>query len=114
MSHAHARMSTALAAAVALTLGACCSDCIKPPPCGPCEDPCCLTPVQKVAYEKKTRALPAPALYVHGENTYLIFTEKGKKDFEKDPSSFEEKGALRLIRGGQTWRGVVDPRAEVD
>src|SRR5215210_7464550 len=95
----HSRMSAALAVAVGLTLGGCCSDCIKEPPCRPCENACALSPLQRTALEKKTHALPAPVAYVYGEKTFLIFTEKGQKEFDKDPATFDEKGAVRLIRG---------------
>jgi hypothetical protein len=107
----------AAAAALAATAAACCpgGTCIKDPPCRPCEDPCCLTPIQKTALEKGTHALQAgPTVYLYEEKTFILFTEKGVKDFEKDPMSYDEKGAIRLIRGGKAWRVDIDPGDGVD
>ena len=36
-----------------------------------------------------------PVAYTYDEKTYILFTEKGKADFEKDPAAFDEKGAIR-------------------
>jgi hypothetical protein len=107
-------LRTRLAAVVlAAPLGACCSDCIKDPPCRCYESPCCLTPLQRTALEKKTHALPTPAVYLYKDQTYVLFTEKGQKDFDKDPADFEAKGAVRLIRD-QTWRVDMDPGPDYD
>jgi hypothetical protein len=108
-----ARLAATLAAAV--SLAGCCADgkCIKDPPCRPCENPCCLTPVQKKALGASTHALVGPRVYSYDEKTYILFTEKGLKDFEKDPSAFEEKGAVRLVRG-KTWRVDMNPGEGVD
>jgi hypothetical protein len=102
------------AAALAAPLSACCSDCIKDPPCRCNESPCCLSPLQRTALEKKTHALPVPVAYVYEDKTFLLFTEKGQKEFDKDPAKFAETGAVRLIRGGQTWRCDIDPGADYD
>ncbi len=107
----------AAALAAALSLAACCADgtCIKDPPCRPCEDPCCLTPIQKAALGKGTHALTAmPVVYTHNEKTYFLFTEAGLKDFEKDPGAFEEKGATRIVRGGKTRRADLNPGDDFD
>jgi hypothetical protein len=109
-------LSSLAASLVAFVASACCAGgtCIKEPPCRACENPCCLSPLQKVALEKKTHALiGGPTVYTFDEKTYMLFTEKGLKDFEKDPSAFEEKGATRLIRGGKTWRVDMNPGDEV-
>jgi hypothetical protein len=101
----------------AALVAGCCEGgtCIKDPPCRPCEDPCCLTPIQKTALEKGTHALQSgPVAYVYEEKTYVLFTEKGVKDFEKDPDTFAEKGAIRLIRSEGTYRVDVNPGEEVD
>jgi hypothetical protein len=107
----------AAATLVAAALTGCCADgkCFKDPPCRPCENPCCLTDLQKSALKASTHALSSgPIAYVYGEKTYVLFSEKGQKDFEKDPAAFEEKGAVRLIRGGKVWRVDVDPGADYD
>lgn len=104
-------IAAALAAACVLSLAACCGDCIKDPPCRPCENPCCLTPIQRMALEKGTHALDpsTPTLYTYNEKPYVFFTEKGLEEFRKDPSAYEEKGATRVIRAGKTWRVDVSP-----
>jgi hypothetical protein len=90
--------------AAAFALAACCADgkCIKPPPCRPCENPCCLTPVQRVALKGGDHALIQPVAHTYGGKTYVLLSEKGQKDFYKDPEAFKEKGAVRLIGGGRT------------
>jgi YHS domain-containing protein len=96
----------------ALSLAGCCPNgtCIKDPPCRPCEDPCRLTPVQKVALGKGTHALTgAPVVYTYGEKTYYLFSEAGLQEFEKDPGGFEEKGAIRVVKGGKTRRADMNP-----
>ena len=109
-----------LASIVVLALGAaaCCPNgtCIKDPPCRPCENPCCLTPIQRKALEKGTHAIDAyaPVLYSWEEKTYVFFTEAGLKDFQKDPTSYNEKGALRVIKGGKTWRTDINPGDDYD
>ena len=81
----------------------------------PCENPCCLTPVQKTALGKGTHAIGSgPVAYHYDGKTYILFTEKGLKEFEKNPDEFAEKGAIRLIRGGQTWRVDINPGDDVD
>jgi hypothetical protein len=111
------RLRSAFVLAAAALLAGCCEGgtCIKDPPCRPCEDPCCLTPVQRTALEKGTHAVPgAPVVYLYEEKTFVLFTEKGVEEFEKDPMSYDEKGALRLVRGGRTWRVDIDPGDGVD
>lgn len=102
---------------VAALASACCKDgkCIKEPPCRACENPCCLTPIQKAALKTGTHAISSgPIAYTFNEKTYILFTEKGQKDFEKDPSAFDEKGAIRLIRKGKTWRVDTNPGDDAD
>ena len=104
-------------ALAAASLAACCAGgtCIKEPPCRPCENPCCLTPLQKTALGGGTHALQTgPRVYTFDEKTYFLFTEKGVKEFEKDPSAYEEKGAVRLVRKGKTWRVDMKPGDDVD
>src|SRR5262245_13763913 len=101
------------AAVLAAPLAACCTDCIKDPPCRCYESPCCLTELQRAALKKKTHALPTPKVYIYEEKTYVLFTEQGQKDFEKDPAAFESKGAVRLIRD-TTWRVDMDPGNDFD
>lgn len=104
-----------LVAAAALT--GCCANgkCIKDPPCKCGENPCCLSPLQKKALEATTHALPAgPVVYAYEEKTYILFTEKGIADFEKDPGAFEEKGAVRLIRKGKTYRTDLNVGTEAE
>lgn len=105
-----------LGPALALALAGCCADgkCIKDPPCRACENPLALTPIQRKALEGKTHALPAPVVYLHEEKTYILFTEDGKRDFEKNPDEFAEKGAIRLIRAGKSWRVDINPGDDVD
>ena len=45
---------------------------------------------------------------------YVLFSEKGKEDFLKDPTGYKEKGALRLIKGGKTIFVDVNPGPDVD
>jgi len=105
----------AVALAALFAAGCECSQCIKDPPCRPCEDPCCLTPIQKTALAGGTHALGSgPVAYVFEEKTYILFTEQGQKDFQKDPAAFAEKGAIRLTRAGKTWRMDVNPGDDVD
>jgi hypothetical protein len=105
-----------LLAAGALAAAACCPDgkCIKEAPCRPCENPCCLTPIQKAALAKGHHALPAPAAYVYEERTYVLLTEKGHEAFRKDPAVFSEKDAVRRVKGGKTLVLDFDPGKEVD
>lgn len=109
-----------LAAIAVLAAGSvgCCADgkCIKEPPCRPCENPTCLTPIQRVALEKGTHAVDpyTPRVYSWEEKTYVFFTEAGLKDFEKDPLSYNEKGALRIMRAGKTWRCDINPGDSFD
>jgi YHS domain-containing protein len=95
-----------------LLSSACCpgGNCIKDPPCRPCENPLSLSPIQKKALEAGSHArVGAPVVYTFDEKTYYLFTETGLNDFEKDPASFDEKGALRIIRGGKTRRADINP-----
>ena len=98
-------------AVVAVLAGACaCKNgtCIKEPPCGPCENPCCLSTVQVKSREAKTHALPAgPTVYSYDEKTYILFSEKGLADFQKDPAVFEEK-AIRSMKGGVSYRTDIN------
>ena len=55
-----------------------------------------------------------PVAYHYDEKTYILFTETGLKDFEKDPDAFAEKGAIRLVRGGTTWRVDMNPGDDFD
>lgn len=105
-------------AVAALALVGCCKDgkCIKDPPCKCGENPCCLTPVQKAALGAGSHALPAgPRVWAVGDKVFILFTEKGEADFEKDPVGYDEKGAIRLIRKGKVYRVDVNPKdAEPD
>src|SRR5688572_8410218 len=104
-------------ALAAASLAACCAGgtCIKDPPCRPCEDPCCLTPVQKTALGGGTHALQTgPLVYSYDEKTYVLFTEKGEKAFRKDVAAWEQAGALRLTRKGKTYRADIDPGEGTD
>lgn len=106
------RLRTILPVLAGLALAGCCAGgtCIKDPPCRPCEDPLCLSPIQKKALEVGTHALVgAPVVYTFEEKTYYLFTETGLKEFEKDPVSYDEKGALRIIKGGKTRRADINP-----
>ena len=88
--------------------------CIKEPPCGPCEDPCCLSTVQVKSREAKTHALPGgPTVYSYDEKTYILFSEKGLADFQKDPAVFEEK-AIRSMKGGVSYRTDINVGEQVD
>ncbi len=110
------RLAASAVLAAALLTG-CCADgkCIKPPPCGPCEDPCCLTAVQKTALKAGDHALYAPVAYTWGGKTFVLLSEKGKKEFEKDPAAFTEKGGIRIIGGGRTlFVDMKVTREEVD
>lgn len=110
MSRALRSLAATLVAVTALV--GCCpgGTCIKDPPCKRGEDPCCLSPIQKKSLEAKTHALPTgPVAYTYEEKTYILLTEKGVADFEKDPGAFEEKGATRLIRKGKTYRVDLNP-----
>lgn len=104
-------VSTFASATLAAGLFAgCCGICQKDPPCRPCENPCCLTPIQRIALEKSTHALPAgPEVYSYEGRTFVLFTETGTKDFHKDPGAYKEKGALRLVRKGQIYLVDVNP-----
>lgn len=101
---------------VAVLLTACCGKiCQKDPPCRACENPCCLSPIQKAALKGGSHALNSgPVVYSYNEKTYILFSEKGQTDFEKDPTTFDEKGATRLIRKGKTWRVDVNPGDDED
>ena len=82
--------------------------CIKEPPCGPCENPCCLTPIDLKSREAKSHALRGgPTVYSYDEKTYILFSEKGLADFQKDPAVFEEK-AIRSMKGGVTYRSDIN------
>ena len=111
-------LATVLSALVASFVLVACSDChkcIKDPPCRACENPCCLTPIQKVALKGGTHAIGSgPVVYTYNEKTYILFTEKGQQEFEKDPAAFDEKGGTRLIRKGKTWRVDVNPGDDED
>lgn len=106
----------ALAGAVVAvaSLAGCCAGgkCIKDPPCACGEDPCCLTPVQRAAREAKSVAMPGNTAYTFQEKTYILFTKKGDEDFRKDPEAFEEKGAVRVIRKGKTYRTDIRMKSE--
>ena len=107
----------AVVALLAAVVAGCCANeaCFKDPPCRPCENPCCLTPLQKAALKKQTHALAGgPVAYHYDEKTYILFTETGLEDFEKDPDAFAEKGAIRLVRGGTTWRVDLNPGDDFD
>lgn len=112
------RILVALSLVVVGALGVACTDChkcFKEPPCRPCENPCCLTPIQKTALKGGTHALNSgPVVYSFDEKTYILFTEKGQKDFEKDPTAYDDKGAIRLIRKGKTWRVDINPGDDED
>ena len=111
------RFRTALLLAVATVVSAACCGpiCQKDPPCRPCENPCCLTPIQKAALKVNTHAIGSgPVVYSYDEKTYILFTEKGQKDFEKDPTAYDDKGAIRLIRKGKTWRVDINPGDDED
>ena len=110
-----ASVALALVASFALSACADCGNCIKQPPCRPCENPCCLTPIQKAALKVNTHAIGSgPVVYSYDEKTYILFTEKGQKDFEKDPTAYDDKGAIRLIRKGKTWRVDINPGDDED
>jgi hypothetical protein len=106
----------ALAALAAGVLSGCCGKvCQKDPPCRPCENPCCLTPIQKVALAKSTHALPGgPEVYSYEKRTFVLFSEKGSEEFHKDPMKFKDAGALRLIRTEGTFLVDVDPGDDFD
>lgn len=112
------RLRAFVAAAVAAVgLTACCAggSCIKEPPCKNCENPCNLSSIQRKALEAKTHALVgAPVVYTFAEKTYFLFTEQGLEDFEADPTSYDEKGAIRLIRKGKTVRTDINPGDDFD
>jgi hypothetical protein len=103
-------------AALFVAAAGCCPDgkCIKEAPCRPCENPCCLTPIQKAALAKGHHALVYPAAYTYEERTYVLFTEKGAEAFRKDPSAFSEKDAVRRIKRGKTVYMDLDPGKEID
>ena len=98
-------------------LSGCCpgGTCIKDPPCRPCENPCCLTATQKVAFKANTHAIHGgPVAYTFEDRPYVLFTEKGRQEFEKDPTAYKEKGAIRLIKSGKTVFVDVNPGDDVD
>jgi hypothetical protein len=104
-----------LNAVVAATTAACCSDgkCLKDPPCRCGENPCCLSPIQKAALKVSTHALPSgPLVYSMEDKIFILFSEKGQKDFEKDPVGYDEKGAIRVIRKGKVYRVDVKMATE--
>ena len=105
-----------LAALLALLPGCCPGGkCIKDPPCRLCENPCCLSSTQKAALKVSTHALNSgPVAYTFDNRPYVLFTEKGKEDFEKDPTGYKEKGAIRIIKGGKTIFVDVNPGDDVD
>jgi hypothetical protein len=99
--------------AAAAALAACCSPCIKDPPCRCYENPCCLSPVQVSALKAGSHALPSgPLVYSMGDKIFVLFSEKGQKDFEKDPVGYDEKGAIRVIRKGKVYRVDVKLKTE--
>jgi hypothetical protein len=102
--------------AVAMAAGACCPNgkCFKEPPCRPCENPCCLTPIQKAALKKTQHALVAPVAYTYEEKTYVFLTESGLEAFHKEPSTYHEKEAVRRIRKGKTVLLDLEPGKDVD
>ena len=112
------RILISLSLAVVGALGVACADCHscqKDPPCRPCENPCCLTPIQKVALKAGSHALNSgPVVYTFHDRTFILYSEKGQKDFEKDPVAFEEKGGVRVTRKGKTWRMDVNPGEDED
>ncbi|MCC7136867.1 MAG: hypothetical protein IT460_00390 [Planctomycetes bacterium] len=109
--------ASAAAFLAAIGLSACCAGgtCIKEPPCKNCENPCALTPIQKSALKAGTHALVgAPVVYSFSEKTYFLFTEQGLTEFEADPTSYDEKGAIRLVKKGKTVRTDVNPGDDFD
>ncbi len=112
------RLLPILSVAVVSALSAACAckngTCIKEPPCGPCENPCCLTPVDLKSRAAKSHALPGgPTVYSYDEKTYILFSEKGLAEFQKDPAVFEEK-AIRSMKGGVTYRTDINVGEEID
>jgi hypothetical protein len=111
------RGGRALAAlALPFVLAACCpgGKCIKDPPCRPCENPCCLTPVQKAALGKGQHALPAPVVYLFEDRPYVLLTEKGLDAFHADPGGFKDKDAVRRFTGGKAIYLDFEPGKDVD
>lgn len=110
------RLARLVAATTLLATAACCpkDGCIKEPPCRPCENPCCLTLVQKAALAKGHHALPTPAAYVYEDRTYVLLTEKGAEAFRKDPAAFTEKDAIRWGKGRRTLYVDLNPGREAD
>jgi hypothetical protein len=105
---AYTFVAAALAAGV--FAGCCGKVCQKDPPCRPCENPCCLTPVQKAALGKSTHALnDGPLLYTYEGKTFVLFSEKGRDDFHKDAAAYKERGALRLFKQPGVFYVDVDP-----
>jgi hypothetical protein len=106
-------LGAALAAGV--FSGCCGKICQKDPPCRPCENPCCLTPVQKASLKVSTHALSdGPLVYTHEGKTFVLFSEKGRDDFHKDATGYRERGALRLYKGKGVYYVDVDPGDEYD
>jgi hypothetical protein len=105
-----------LAAAALVAAAGCCANgkCIKEPPCRPCENPCCLTPVQKAALGKSQHALVSPEAWIYEEKTYVLLTEKGAESFHKDPTVFDEKDAVRRTKAGKTIYVDFEPGKDVD
>jgi hypothetical protein len=105
-----------VALALPASLAACCADgkCVKDPPCRPCENPCCLTPVQKAALAKGQHALPAPIVYVYEDRPYVLLTEKGADSFHDDPSGFKDKEAVRRFHRGKAVYLDFEPGKDVD
>jgi hypothetical protein len=104
----------ASALSAGLLVGCCGKVCQKDPPCRPCENPCCLSPIQRVALEKSTHALPGPEIYTFENRTFVLFSEKGRDEFHKDAMRFKDAGALRLIRTEGTFLVDVDPGDDFD
>ena len=101
--------------AAGVLAGCCGKICQKDPPCRPCENPCCLTPIQKVALEKQTHALSdGPLAYAYEGKTFVLFSEKGRDDFQKDPAAYKERGAVRLFKTDGVFYVDVDPGEAYD
>jgi hypothetical protein len=101
--------------AAGVLAGCCGKICQKDPPCRPCENPCCLTPIQKVSLEKQTHALnDGPLVYSYEGKTFVLFSEKGRDDFQKDATAYRERGALRLYKGKSVYYVDVDPGEDYD
>ncbi len=100
---------------VAALASACCKDgkCIKDPPCRACENPCCLSPIQKTALEAGDARAPygAGRLHVRREDLHSLHARRGSEDFEKDPGAFDEKGGVAPHPEGQDVPRRREPRS---